>query len=93
MIDLLTTDTEKCVKCGRCVTVCPMQVIEMKNHDFPHPTSSAYRLCINCGYCIDVCVFEALFHRVRTKRTSDSDAAMRRYDALMKKRKGDTHAK
>jgi hypothetical protein len=34
---------------------------------------------------VDICVFDAFSHRVR-KRSSDSGAAMKRYEALREKR-------
>lgn len=69
-----------------CVEICPMGVIEMPDEGLPEPTRCAYQLCINCGYCVDVCALGALRHRVR-KRSSDSAAAIKRYEALQKKRK------
>lgn len=89
---LLFPDTKKCVKCRACAEVCPMAVIEIAENGFPEPKSSAYRLCINCGYCVDVCALGALTHRVR-KRASDSGAALKRYEVLQKKRKGEVNEK
>lgn len=66
-----------------------MGVIGIAPDGFPEPKSFAYRLCINCGYCVDICVFDALRHRVR-KRSSDSGAAMKRYEVLQKKREADS---
>lgn len=63
-----------------------MGVIEIAADGFPETKSCAYRLCINCGYCVDVCVLGALHHRVR-KRSSDSGAAMKRYEVLQKKKR------
>lgn len=63
-----------------------MGVIALSADGFPEPKSSAYRLCINCGYCVDICVYGALSHRVR-KRSSDSGAAIKRYEVLQKKKK------
>ncbi len=63
-----------------------MGVIGISADGFPEPKSYAYRLCINCGYCVDICVYNALTHRVR-KRSSDSGAAMKRYEVLQKKKR------
>ena len=84
-LNLISTDTAKCVKCGACADVCPMGVIGISADGFPESKHCAYRLCINCGYCVDVCVFGALYHRVR-KRSADSAAAMKakRYEAPRK---------
>jgi len=62
-----------------------MGVIEISANGYPEPISGAYRLCINCGYCVDICIFDALNHRIR-KRSSDSGAAIKRYEALKKKK-------
>ncbi|MBN7772376.1 4Fe-4S binding protein [Clostridium aminobutyricum] len=69
-----------------------MGVIGISADGFPESKSWAYRLCINCGYCVDVCIVGALNHRVR-KRSSDSGAAMKRYEVLQKKRKGESNEK
>lgn len=63
-----------------------MGVIGISSDGFPEPKSWAYRLCINCGYCVDICVYDALTHRVR-KRSSDSGAAIKRYEVLQKKKR------
>lgn len=47
---------EKCVKCGRCQSVCPQKTI------IENPTSykvKKYR-CIGCGKCIDICNKDAI---------------------------------
>ena len=43
---------EKCVSCGKCQSVCPMQV------RLPEKISSAE--CIRCGKCVDACGAKAL---------------------------------
>jgi ferredoxin len=63
-----------------------MGVIGISASGFPEPKSCAYRLCINCGYCVDICVFDAFSHRIR-KRSSDSGAAMKRYEVLRSKKR------
>ncbi|MFV0518537.1 MAG: 4Fe-4S dicluster domain-containing protein [Aminipila sp.] len=89
---LISPDVTKCVKCHVCVEVCPMGVIGVSTNGFPEPKSCAYRLCINCGYCVDVCVLGALNHRVR-KRSSNSEAAIKRYEVLQKNKKGEINEK
>lgn len=70
-----------------------MRVIGISADGFPDAKVDAYKLCINCGYCVDVCVFDALNHRVR-KRSSDSGAALRRYERLKEiRRKGEQNEK
>jgi Formate hydrogenlyase subunit 6/NADH:ubiquinone oxidoreductase 23 kD subunit (chain I) len=69
-----------------------MGVIGISADGFPEPQNHAYLLCINCGYCVDVCAFGALSHRVR-KRSADSGAAMKRYEVLQRKKKGEPDEK
>ena len=82
MAELITSDQNKCMRCGECIEICPMGIIGRSRQGYPVPISDAYKLCINCGYCVDVCDFEALKHRVR-KRNTMTTAAKRR---LQKKR-------
>lgn len=87
---LIYADTAKCVKCGKCKVVCPMNVIEIMGNGFPEQTRSAFRLCINCGYCVDVCAFGAFHHKVR-KASGNPAAALKRYAEM--KRKGEKNEK
>lgn len=41
---------EKCVRCGKCVEVCPQNAISIET-----PQDTNQDLCINCGACIKVC--------------------------------------
>jgi ferredoxin len=61
-----------------------MRVIGISAEGFPETKKDAFRLCINCGYCVDICIKAALTHIVR-RRTADSAAAIRRYEAAVKR--------
>ncbi len=50
-------DEEKCKKCNKCVSKCPLMAIN-KNHK-PSMT------CAKCGHCIDNCPSEALNYHIR----------------------------
>ena len=39
---------KKCVSCGKCVEVCPMEVMVLK------PENPASK-CISCGACVKAC--------------------------------------
>lgn len=87
MIKLVSPDKTRCVKCGICSEICPMQVIGISEEGYPEAKSYAFRLCINCAYCVDVCVMEALHHRVRKHFASSNAAAMKRYEVIMKRKR------
>lgn len=48
-------DTEKCVGCGACVEVCPVNALSLK--DGKVTVSDA---CVDCGACTGECPVEAL---------------------------------
>ena len=47
-------DTEKCTRCGECVSVCPYDAIN------PAKVLLDQSSCIHCGKCFDVCKYEAI---------------------------------
>lgn len=55
-MDLIQVNQEKCIRCGLCADVCPMNVINMGNQG-PHTTEQP---CIACGHCVAVCPHAAL---------------------------------
>ena len=44
------TDNDKCIKCGKCVEVCPESLIELKESIYTDDSG-----CIKCCACIKVC--------------------------------------
>ena len=53
---LRETDQERCTGCGRCVDICPVQVIRMEG-DFPVIDQE---WCIGCGVCAIPCLSSAV---------------------------------
>ena len=86
IMELISTDRTKCVKCNACAEICPMRVIAIGEEGFPGPTTEAFKLCINCGYCVDVCSFGALKHKVR-KHSPNSGAALKRLKKIKENRR------
>lgn len=50
----IEVDQEKCIRCGKCVEICPSGVIELN----PYPIRKGD--CIRCYYCEKVCPQEAI---------------------------------
>ena len=52
---------ENCIKCGKCVAVCPVSVLSQDQKD---KTIFVKRVtnCIECGQCAAVCPTRALQH-------------------------------
>lgn len=49
---VIQVDTEKCVNCHRCISVCPAK---MCNDGSKNYVSIIHELCIGCGKCIEAC--------------------------------------
>lgn len=66
-------DAEKCILCGRCVTVCgnvqTVHAIGLSNRGFHTTIAPAYQkplaeaVCVNCGQCIMTCPVGALYEK------------------------------
>ncbi len=56
-IGLAEIDTQICVKCGRCVSVCPKEAVTKKRRAFPVVDEQK---CIGCGLCQSICPVQAI---------------------------------
>ena len=50
-------DEEKCIGCGECVDVCPVEVYEIQD-DKSVPVNAEE--CVGCESCVEVCEQEAI---------------------------------
>ena len=48
---------DKCIGCGECVEVCPVNVYEMQNNKSVVVNAEE---CIGCESCVEVCPVEAI---------------------------------
>jgi NAD-dependent dihydropyrimidine dehydrogenase PreA subunit len=53
----IEVDEEKCIGCGECVDICPVDVYEMKDEKSVPVNAEE---CIGCESCIEVCEQDAI---------------------------------
>ncbi len=59
----LSVNESACIKCGRCVKVCPAGIFGMeKSGETEHVSVSHVEDCIKCGHCAAVCPVWAVLH-------------------------------
>lgn len=52
---MITFDEGKCIRCGVCTEVCPVGIIELKDHNIPCIPENLYSICRKCGHCEVFC--------------------------------------
>lgn len=57
----ITIHAESCIKCGRCVRVCPSVIFEQEKVGLP-VTVSKPENCILCGHCVAACPTGSVIH-------------------------------
>jgi len=60
-MSLIDVNLDKCIKCGLCVKVCPLGIIETGADCFPE---SFWEGCIACGHCVAVCPTAAIDNKL-----------------------------
>jgi len=56
----ITIDTKICCKDGKCIEICPIQLLRMNDKGVPEFIQGGGETCINCGHCFAVCPTGAL---------------------------------
>lgn len=57
----LNVDTTSCIRCGKCVKVCPSQVIQQESKN-AKVRIVASENCMSCGHCVAICPKKAVSH-------------------------------
>ncbi|NWJ53284.1 MAG: nitroreductase family protein [Bacteroidetes bacterium] len=57
----LSINADTCIKCGKCVKVCPSKIILQRSKDVPASVESP-KGCISCGHCVAVCPTGSVLH-------------------------------
>ncbi len=57
-------DPDRCVKCGRCIQVCPTFSMDKESVDGGHSRIT----CVKCGKCVDACPKAAISYHVKGTR-------------------------
>lgn len=52
----MNVNTEKCIDCGACVSICPVSALSMENFELKLDENK----CVLCRNCIKTCPFNAL---------------------------------
>lgn len=62
MMDItLSINADSCIKCGKCVKVCPSMIITQSSKNEPAMIESSED-CISCGHCVAVCPTGSVVH-------------------------------
>lgn len=57
----LTVDSSTCIKCGKCVELCPSRILEQKSKGGEISLVNI-ETCIKCGHCAAICPTESISH-------------------------------
>jgi len=53
----IVKDDEKCIHCGLCISLCPMDVFKLNEE---YKVVADVERCIHCGFCVSACPRKAL---------------------------------
>lgn len=58
----LSINTERCIRCGRCVRICPAKIFTQEREDEGAVGLQHIESCIVCGHCMAACPTNAVVH-------------------------------
>jgi len=61
-------DSEKCIECGKCISVCPVNALGDKQNSKGFTPKLDKSMCLGCGVCVRNCHFDALSLEAIDKR-------------------------
>ncbi len=68
-MELIKINTDKCVKCGLCIEICPSSILSMSKNG---PKIILEKACIGCGHCVAICP-NAAFDNANNKLERQTD--------------------
>ena len=57
---MIRSDKQKCIKCYKCITICPFNVLEEKEDGYPGLVEG--KMCLECMHCGAACPVEAILY-------------------------------
>lgn len=55
---MIKANKDKCIKCNKCIEICPFSVLEKKDDGFPGVVEG--KICIKCMHCAATCPVDAI---------------------------------
>ncbi len=59
-IVMIEIDRQSCIKCGKCIRDCVVEVLKAGEGGYPSLPPELARYCLNCQHCLAVCPAGAL---------------------------------